>query len=119
MSLAEKLQTLTPPQLMMLHNARSEYDLNVFFIEIDYQPEPDERADIVHYILQRGSHELSDLELAAVSGGANFEMCENKVYESLFPVSLSICLKANCRYYRKDAHMSNCDFFGASFQRRS
>jgi len=119
MSLAEKLQTLTTPQLMMLHNAKSEYDLNVFFIEIGYQPTPDEREDIVHYIVQRGSRELSDVELAAVSGGANFEMCENKVYETWFPVSLSICLKTNCRYYRKDTQMSYCDFFSASFQRRS
>jgi len=119
MTLGETLHTLTTHQLQMLHHARSEYDLDVFFIEIGYRPTQDERDDIIHYILKRGSRELSDLELAAVSGGAHFEMCENKVYETWFPVSLSVCLKTSCRYYRKDSQMSYCDFFGTSFQRRS
>jgi len=118
MTLGERLQDLSQAQISVLLSVTSEKDLELFFSAICYKPTPEEREDMIYHVIRRPSKELSDEELASVSGGANYELCENKVLESLFPVCSSVCLKSNCRYYRKDEHYSYCSYFGASYKRR-
>jgi len=119
MTLGERLQELTQAQIGVLLSVASENDLELFFSAICYKPTQEEREDMVHHVLRKHTQELSDEDLASVSGGANYELCENRVLESLFPVCSSVCLKCNCRYFRKDANYSFCSYFGTSYKRRN
>jgi bacteriocin-like protein len=110
----ERFDALTDEQAAKLEAVRNEADMAAFLNEIGYLPSPEEKAKLAEYYAPKPEGELSDEELAKVSGGALWKKCPKGKYEYWFATA-----KCNgCTYFLREQWGSakqqfscTCNFF--------